>query len=728
MESQRFSHYLSNHMRALLFFLFFIPFSVLGQFEFQFSTDMPLSVNGQQLNRVFEGGLNSPQFQTMDLDFDGDQDLVLYNRMANNLQTYINENNSYVWKPEYAFQFPEDVIGWIVLIDFDCDGDKDLFTSTSLGIKAYENTSTTELSWEEAAPFLSFDTGTNIQVSRSDIPGFADVNGDGAIDILAYRFGTSTTIDYYENTGNCGDLSFERADRQWGGILECDCDDFQFRQPCSQKASANTSFDELATEHAGGKIILPFDSDNDGDIDIITSDEFCETLYFMENEGDQSEAVMNSFSSYPFNNPAGFPFFPNAFLADIDFDNVNELVISTNADENIGNRIELSSNVKVYDNQGSNNLPEFNQAAIPFLQNEMLELGENLFPAFADLDEDGDDDLFIGNKGLLGANGFGGAIYYFENIGNEFNPVYELVDDDFMNIRETNQTYIKPFFVDTDGDGDLDLVYQASSGPTITRMYYQMNNGNFNFSQAITLNIDDMTFNDNPFFYDVDEDGDPDILFGTQFGGLSVFYNRASMIFSIENPNFGGISDDFTRQGLSVYVADMEGNGTDDLVTIDNSGEMVIYRGPINDSFEADEPITDLININDEFVKGAFGRQSILAISDLKGNSKPTVVIGTIRGGLYLLENTSEIQNTGEDEIIINASPNPSNSTIRVTANTSGLLSVYNKLGQTVAQGLGVSPSQPRILDVSNIPAGVYIIRFLNNSGKTAAKKVIVVK
>lgn len=728
MESQRFSHYLSNHMRALLFFLFFIPFSVLGQFEFQFSTDMPLSVNGQQLNRVFEGGLNSPQFQTMDLDFDGDQDLVLYNRMANNLQTYINENNSYVWKPEYAFQFPEDVIGWIVLIDFDCDGDKDLFTSTSLGIKAYENTSTTELSWEEAAPFLSFDTGTNIQVSRSDIPGFADVNGDGAIDILAYRFGTSTTIDYYENTGNCGDLSFERADRQWGGILECDCDDFQFRQPCSQKASANTSFDELATEHAGGKIILPFDSDNDGDIDIITSDEFCETLYFMENEGDQSEAVMNSFSSYPFNNPAGFPFFPNAFLADIDFDNVNELVISTNADENIGNRIELSSNVKVYDNQGSNNLPEFNQAAIPFLQNEMLDLGENLFPAFADLDEDGDDDLFIGNKGLLGANGFGGAIYYFENIGNEFNPVYELVDDDFMNIRETNQTYIKPFFVDTDGDGDLDLVYQASSGPTITRMYYQMNNGNFNFSQAITLNIDDMTFNDNPFFYDVDEDSDPDILFGTQFGGLSVFYNRASMIFSIENPNFGGISDDFTRQGLSVYVADMEGNGTDDLVTIDNSGEMVIYRGPINDSFEADEPITDLININDEFVKGAFGRQSILAISDLKGNSKPTVVIGTIRGGLYLLENTSEIQNTGEDEIIINASPNPSNSTIRVTANTSGLLSVYNKLGQTVAQGLGVSPSQPRILDVSNIPAGVYIIRFLNNSGKTAAKKVIVVK
>ncbi len=728
MESQRFSHYLSNHMRALLFFLFFIPFSVLGQFEFQFSTDMPLSVNGQQLNRVFEGGLNSPQFQTMDLDFDGDQDLVLYNRMANNLQTYINENNSYVWKPEYAFQFPEDVIGWIVLIDFDCDGDKDLFTSTSLGIKAYENTSTTELSWEEAAPFLSFDTGTNIQVSRSDIPGFADVNGDGAIDILTYRFGTSTTIDYYENTGNCGDLSFERADRQWGGILECDCDDFQFRQPCSQNASANTSFDELVTEHAGGKIILPFDSDNDGDIDIITSDEFCETLYFMENEGDQSEAVMNSFSSYPFNNPAGFPFFPNAFLADIDFDNVNELVISTNADENIGNRIELSSNVKVYDNQGSNNLPEFNQAAIPFLQNEMLDLGENLFPAFADLDEDGDDDLFIGNKGLLGANGFGGAIYYFENIGNEFNPVYELVDDDFMNIRETNQTYIKPFFVDTDGDGDLDLVYQASSGPTITRMYYQMNNGNFNFSQAITLNIDDMTFNDNPFFYDVDEDSDPDILFGTQFGGLSVFYNRASMIFSIENPNFGGISDDFTRQGLSVYVADMEGNGTDDLVTIDNSGEMVIYRGPINDSFEADEPITDLININDEFVKGAFGRQSILAISDLKGNSKPTVVIGTIRGGLHLLENTSEIQNTGEDEIIINASPNPSNSTIRVTANTSGLLSVYNKLGQTVAQGLGVSPSQPRILDVSNIPAGVYIIRFLNNSGKTAAKKVIVVK
>ena len=715
-------------MRALLFFLFFIPLSALGQFEFQLSTDIPLSIDGQPLERAFEGGLNSPQFQTMDLDFDGDEDLVIYNRMANNLQTYINEDNNYVWKPEFAFQFPADVIGWIVLIDFDCDGDKDLFTSTSLGIKAYENTSTASLSWVEAVPFLTFGSGTNIQVSRSDIPGFADVNGDGALDILTYRFGTSTTIDYYENTGSSGDFTFERADRQWGGILECDCDDFKFREPCTQSATPNTSFDEFDTQHAGGKIILPFDSDNDGDIDIITSDEFCQTLYFMENEGNQTEAIMNSFSSYPANNPAGFPFFPNAFLADIDFDNINELVISSNADENIGNLIELSANVKVYDNQGSNEVPQFNQASTPFLQNEMLDLGENLFPAFADLDEDGDEDLFIGNKGLHGPNGFGASIYYFENTGNEFNPVYELADDDIMNLRETNQTHIKPFFVDTDNDGDLDLVYQASSGPSITRMYYQMNNGSFNFSQAITLNIDEMSFNDNPFFYDVNEDGAPDILFGTQFGGLSVFYNRASMIFTVENPNFGGITDDFTRQGLSVNVADIDGNGTDDLVTIDNSGEIIIYKGPINNRFEADEPITGLINFDDEFVKGLFGKQNILAISDLYGNSKPTVLIGTIRGGLHLLKNTSEIVNNGENEIRINASPNPSNSTIRVTSNTTGLISVYNLLGQTVAQGLGISPTQPKTLDVSTIPAGVYIIRLMNNSGRSATKKVIVVK
>ena len=364
----------------------------------------------------------------------------------------------------------------------------------------------------------------------------------------------------------------------------------------------------------------------------------------MENEGDNTNALMNSFSNYPSNNPVGFPFFPNAFLEDIDFDNSKELIISTNADQNIGNLIELSQNISVYDNQGTDEIPEFSGTSVPFLQNEMLDLGENLFPAFADLDEDGDKDLFIGNKGLPGSNGFGGSIYYFENTGTEFSPRYELVDDDFMNLRETNQTYIKPFFIDTDEDGDEDLIYQASSSPSITRMYYSLNNGSFNFSQAITLNIDEMSFNDNPFFYDVNEDGAPDILFGTQFGGLSVFYNRASMIFTVENENFGGITNDFTRQGLSVYVEDVDGNGTDDLITIDNSGEIIAYRGPVNNSFEANEPITEMIKIDEESFSGNFGRQSIIALADIYGNNKPTAIIGTIRGGVHLLDNMSEIR------------------------------------------------------------------------------------
>ncbi len=727
-ESKTFSHYLSVEMRIVFLFLFFVPISLFGQFELQFSTDVPFTMNGNTLSRALEGGLNSAQFQTMDLDLDGDEDLVIYNRIGSNFQTYLNENSQYVWAPEYAFQFPEDVIGWVVLVDYDCDGDKDLFTSTSLGIKAYENTSSNQLSWQEAAPFLSFDAGTNMQVSRADIPGFADVNGDGAIDILTYRFGTSTTIDYFENTGSCGDLTFTRADRNWGGIQECDCNDFRFRQPCDQLASRpNVTFSANATQHAGGKVILPFDSDNDGDIDIITSDEFCETLYFMENEGDRDEAVMNGFSSFPENNPAAFPFFPNAFLEDINFDGTKELIISTNADQNIGNQIELSRNIQVYENQGSNDIPLFNQASVPFLQNEMIDLGEDLYPAFADLDEDGDEDLFIGNKGLLGTNGLAGSIYYFENVGTEFNPQYEMVDDDFMNIRETNQTHIKPFFIDTDNDGDLDLIYQATFDDTITRMYYQMNNGSFNFSQAITLDID-MSVNDNPFWYDVNEDGAPDVLFGTQFGGLSVFYNRASMIFTIENENFAGIENDFNRQSLSVYIADMDGNGTDDLVTLDNSGEIRIFQGPINNRFIADEPITDLININDEQYPGDFGRENIIAIADIYGNRKPPVFVGTTRGGLHFLRNTSEIANGGEGEILMTVAPNPSSSTVRVSTNTTGLISLYNLMGQRLLADIGVSPSQPQTLNVSDIPAGLYLIRFMNNSGRGTTKRLIVVK
>lgn len=722
---------------ALCLFVLFLPTVLFGQFEFKFKTDVPVLINEQNLERPWEGGLNAAQFQTMDLNNDGNLDLVIYNRISRDLSTYLNVNNNYVWHPELALTFPEDVTGWLILKDYDCDGKKDLFTSTTLGIKVYRNVSSgSEILWEEAASFLTFDNGTNIQVSASDIPGIADINGDGAIDILTYRFGTSSTVDYFQNIGTCGSLSFTRAERQWGGFEECDCDSFAFGgAPCPTGGAANVSFgvnEPNLIQHAGGKTILPFDADNDGDIDIITSDEFCETLYFLENEGNSTNAQMNSFVSYPINNPAAFRIFPNAFLEDIDFDGLEDLIISTNADENVGNQIDLQNNVRFYQNSGTASIPSFQGQASPFLQHQMIDLGEHTYPTFVDFDNDGDLDLFVGNKGLFEQGNFSASIHFFENTGSRFSPAFELMDTDFLGLRSENFTHIKPQFVDTDGDNDPDLIYQATLGFADTRFFHRINTGNFTFGPPVELNISSSS-GDQPYFTDIDNDGNIDLVLGRRLGSLSVFVNTGNMVFDSPIEDFGGFTNDFDRLFLSPLVADLNNDGQQELVTVASSGMVTIYNQPFNLSFSVADPaadgITSVWRVGDNLVNTAFGQQDQLVAADLFGTSKPAILVGTSKGGMHILENISTSGTDGNgDAFLVSLAPNPTDDRLTVLADTDGELTLISLLGQILSKGIAIEDSVPLELRFSDIPNGVYLLRIVNTQNQAVTKRIVITR
>ena len=214
---------------ALSFILYFLALSVHAQFRFVEDRSIPVSIEGNALLRPWEGGINAAQYQKMDLNNDGTPDLVVYHRMAGELSTYLASGSGFVYSPDYTQFFPEEVSDWLILADYNCDGRKDIFTSTPLGIKVFENTTTGDTpDWTEAVNFVTFNEGINLQVNASDIPGIADIDGDGDLDILAYRFSSSNTIDYYknqsiENTGSCGALTFIRETRRWGDLEECDC-------------------------------------------------------------------------------------------------------------------------------------------------------------------------------------------------------------------------------------------------------------------------------------------------------------------------------------------------------------------------------------------------------------------------------------------------------------------------------------------------------------------------
>ena len=718
-------------MRSALLFIFLaLPFSLLGQFEFSYRTDIPVSVNGTPKTRAWEGGLNAAQFQTLDLNDDGTLDLVIYNRISRDIETYLNINGDYLWSPQFAYQFPDNVVNWLILKDYDCDGLKDLFTSTALGIKVYKNTSVGGiLSWEEAEPFLRFDGGTNIQVGANDIPGIADVNGDGALDILTYRFGTSSSVDYFVNTGTCGSLNFTRAERQWGGFEECDCDSFTFNgSPCPSNSIASIPFavnGQSAIQHAGGKTILPFDADNDGDIDIISSDEFCETLYFLENVGDNTNAVMNTLSSYPTNNPAAFSVFPSAFLADVNFDGLEDLIISTNADENIGNQIDLSSNIKLYTNTGSATIPDFDQASVPFLQNEMIDLGENTFPVLGDIDGDGDLDLIIGNKGRITNNGLAATLVRFSNEGNRFAPTFDQTNADFLGLEASNFSFVKPQFIDANSDGDQDLLYQATLASNDTRIFYREATAPGVFNAPIEI-FSNTSFDDNPFFYDLDNDGDLDLLLGKRLGSLSLFINQGNFSFGEEVTEFAGISTNFQGLNLWPHIADLNSDGQDELITINSSGLLSVYTGAVDENFIANDPIQSVLNLNNETFSTNFGRQNSITSGDLFATGKPALIIGSSKGGLYFLENNSTGAGGSGTEIQIAMSPNPTSDEISVLTNVNGFAEIYTVLGQRKFLNIPIQSGQQKILDLRGLSIGVYILRIVSTENESATKKILV--
>lgn len=706
-------------IRLILFFIF-VTIPSWAQVAFEYETAIPVRADGQILSRAFEGGLNATQFQTMDLNGDGELDLVLYHRMAQEITTYLSVNGSYQWAPEFAYAFPEDVVHWLILKDYDCDGKKDLFTSTSLGIKVYKNISEAGFpAWEEAEAFLTITSGSNIQVSPGDIPGIADINGDGALDILTYRFGSASTIVYYENTGACGDLSFERITRNWGNFEECNCNSFVFDEPCP---IGNAVFDTNAIQHAGGKTILPFDADGDGDIDIITSDELCENLYFLRNEGTAQEAHMVDFTLYPNDSPIQFSFFPNAFLEDINFDGLQELIISTNVDQNLGDVVDFKSHIQVLDDIGTVTESNF-QNASPFLQHEMIDVGEDAFPTFIDMDNDGDLDLFIGNRGLYNGQDFSATVTVYENIGNQFEPSFEKINDDFLSLSTLGFTSFKPQFIDLNGDGKPDLLLQAKVGLADTRLFYYEQIEDFNFDSPIDISVDLNEF-DNPFFADVNDDGLPDLLVGRQLGSLSLYLNAGNLNWSAEQSNFGGLTNDFNRLNPALAVADFNKNGRSELLSVDGSGTLRWYNRPMSLDFNAINEQTALIQINEEMLPSRWGRFHFLAVADIYGNGLPDLIAGNKKGGLIFLRNISEDTENENDNAIIRVvlSPNPTFGEVEILPETTLSLEVYNIHGQPMLMDITLPLSERTPISIAHFPSGLYIFRFSNGEQFTTRK------
>lgn len=253
------------------------------------------------------------------------------------------------------------------------------------------------------------------------------------------------------------------------------------------------------------------------------------------------------------------------------------------------------------------------------------DLGSEIGLSFADIDGDGDYDLFIGNDSS------GGNAY--ENVGSASAPSWTA--NSGWNLPDAGTTP-DATFGDLDNDGDLDALVGISVGTTVA---YE-NTGSVSsptWAAKATWNIVDVGSNAKPFLADLDNDGDLDVMVGEDDYIANAFENTGSA----SSPTWT------SRSGWNLPNVGNGGRNAPSLVDLDGDGDLDAMVGTAAGTIVGYENTRDETaptwTANTGWNAPDVGAYVSTGMADLDGDGDYDLMLGPNNGLAVAYENTGSV-------------------------------------------------------------------------------------
>lgn len=725
-------------------------------------TDIDIYEGGYKLKTPFTGGFNNPVMSTADLDNDGINDLVIYERVERRFYAFKNGGTSgqvdYTYAPHLADGLPL-CYEFALFYDYNCDNIPDLFTYSPIGgagIAVYRGRyQGNQLQMDFIVNRIYDTTGLQVYVDALKLPAFADVNGDGDLDILVFEQ-FDGTIGYYENRSQergygCDSLLFAKQTNCWGHICECSpvnntitlhfSDPYCYFNLLKPPAQQEDTLTNPGTRHVGSTLTA-LDIDKDGRQEVLVGDASYNNLIMLFNGGKTTDSLVAQDTLYPFYDyPINVPVFPAAYYLDADNDGLNDLLIAPYNLNNCFLNTLLDTSVNVnniwfYKNIGSSSRDSFQFVTSSFLVGDMIDIGETSHPVFFDYNADGKLDIIAGT-----------CFYYddtlqlitgltlYENTGSSTQPAFTLRSRDYASLDTLRLYGLHPAVDDVDKDGDTDLVTGYFDG----KFYFFRNTASA--GNPASFNLASNSFgglapgvHTAPFIIDFDNDGLPDLLTGEPQGRVFHYHNKGP----VANPVFDTVSLFWGKVvvrvnsifGYSIPVlGDIDGDTKFELLVGSESGGVFYY-----DKLEDAGPSDAFTLADSAFFGDGWGSRSTVSVADINADGYLDFVLGNQRGGIcfYSLKNPIGMHEQPSLETALKLAPNPATARLNISWNTSlpyneGILTISDLSGRVLQQTIIADSLPDATVDISELTPGLYIVA-LRSGHILLRKKLVVVR